>query len=377
MAQENEDFTTQLPESSPPPPPVDDITGDEAPTPTIRDHIDKAVAESKEEPQEKKARAPKKAAREDAKEVREQWRAGEKPEKRDSQALGTEQTTASPKAWNKEAQAEWNNLPPTVQAAVAKRESDIANGVAQLRQRYSDIDEAIKPHFEAIRQNGFTPGQAVGQLFGWFQALANDPVNAFPALAQSFGWDLNRLVSATQQQLEQQTAQQQELEQIPPYIRQALEQNYALSQRLTQHEQVLQQQNVARTHEVINNWAKDKDYFDTVREMMGQAIASGMVPLKDGRVDLDGAYAMACRAHPAIWQRLTAAQQAANTNAINQATQRQRNVDQQKANKARSAGVSISSSAPGLSNGVGRTQPQKKGMSVKESILAARDELMD
>lgn len=392
MAQEQqEDFTQSLPEPAAPIPDIQDDGAVEQ-IPSIRDSLEKGFEDARQEQPEKRARTDKgktraaktPAPREDAQEIKEQWKeTGKQPATaapKTDQALGTaEQTTAAPKAWTKEAQAEWNNLPPAIQAAVSKRENDIANGVAQLRQRYSDIDTAIQPHLQAINQNGFTPGQAVGQLFQWFQALANDPINAFPALAQSFGWDLNRLVTAYQasydQQQQAQQAQTAQLEQLPPQFRQVLDQIPAIVQRQNQFEEYQRLQNEAATQRVIEEWSRDKPYFDQVRMMMGQAIASGMCPPKNEKVDLDGAYAMACRAHPDIWQRLTAAQQAAFTQAQNQATQRQRTADQTAANKARKTASSISSSAPGLNNSMGKTGERKPGRTVREDLIAAAQEV--
>src|SRR6185369_9049154 len=72
---------------------------------------------------------------------------------------------AAPEAFSREARAEWANVPPVVQQAILKREEDTARGVAELKQRYDDIDKALTPRMDLIRRHGHTPGQAVNQLF--------------------------------------------------------------------------------------------------------------------------------------------------------------------------------------------------------------------
>jgi len=46
-----------------------------------------------------------------------------------------------------------------------------------------------------IRQFGKTPGQAVGQLFSWFDALAKNPDEAFPALIKSYKYNPDQMLA--------------------------------------------------------------------------------------------------------------------------------------------------------------------------------------
>ncbi len=96
------------------------------------------------------------------------------------------ETTPAPAAWTKEAKEAWAALPPAVQAAVTKRETDVQKGVDELKAKYADLDTALAPHIPVIRQFGHTPAQAVGQMFEWFKQLSLRPNEAFPALAKSF-----------------------------------------------------------------------------------------------------------------------------------------------------------------------------------------------
>ena len=68
---------------------------------------------------------------------------------------------------------------------------------------------------------------------------------------------------------------------------------------------------------------------------MAKGIESGAVPLRNGAIDLDGAYAFACAAHPQIREQLYTQRAAAERKS---ATDR--------ANQARRAGASLSPSSP-------------------------------
>lgn len=314
---------------------------------------------------------------------------------------------AAPAAWDKTAKAEWANLPDKVKAAVTKREKDVEKGVEHLKQqvhqRYGEIDEAIAPYEQVIRQFNKTPGQAVAQLFAWFDALAKNPDQAFPALLQSYKYDIRRILPAyginvpqqQQQQTQPQNGQQppQGTQQPPGEISPAV-QAYInkLEQRLNGFEsQVGQQfnglaqhfseQSAAKTQEMLDRWAADKPYFNDVRVMMGHLLTpdpntgQAAIPLKDGKVDLDAAYDAAVYAHPDIRSQIIADQQA-KAEAARLAKQAENlKIQQEKAAKARRAAGSLITSAPGAE--ISRKGTPSKGLSVRDSLKAAISELSD
>ena len=119
-----------------------------------------------------------------------------------------EAETKAPEGWSAEAKATWAELPPEVQAAVAKREVDTAKGVEALKAKYGELDQVLQPRMDVIRRHGHTPAQAVNQLFAWFEALSGNPLVAFPALANSFRFDLRSIPGLIQQQQAQPQQQQ-------------------------------------------------------------------------------------------------------------------------------------------------------------------------
>lgn len=351
---------------------------------------DRKVA-AKVEKAPKKPAAPKSRARQEMEAA--DAEGGEPEEQVEQQEEGGEEAeggaqVAAPEGWSKEAKADWAALPPTVQAAVAKREADVTKGINDLKARQADIDTALKPRLEMIKGHGKTPGQAVDQLFSWFEALKANPDNAFPALAQSFGYDLRRLF---QQQKPQQQQQQQQPAKVDPQaaagdqaegqqpdimtaIKQALSgMEEKVTQRFTALESTFAQQSQAKTQEILDNWSKDKPHFEEVRQTMARLIASGEVPpLQNGSADLDTAYDMALYAKPDIRAKVLADQQQKAKAALEAAQAKEQKAQSEQAAKARKANVGLGPSAPGTQ--VSQQGKGKKGKSVRESLLEAMSE---
>ena len=302
----------------------------------------------------------------------------------------TEKTTPEttpPEAFSKEAKAEWAKVPPTVQAAILKRETDTTKGVEELKNKYKDIDTALSPHMEAIRKHGHTQGQAISQLFGWFQALAGNPDVAFPALAKSFNYDLAKFApkpaatpdpAATAAAAGTQPAGtvSPEVQKYIDAVKAEVEQlKQAFGQELTGLKGTFQQQNEAKTNEILMSWAKDKPHFEAVRALMAQLIQSGAVPLKEGQVDLDGAYDRAIWANPEVRTLIQAEQLAAAEKERKAKADAALKKQQEEVTKARKAGVSVGGTAPGEGGITTATGKRGKGHSVRESSMAAREEL--
>lgn len=305
----------------------------------------------------------------------------------------------APASLGPEAKAAWSNAPKEIKEAFIKREADMQKGVDELRQRYALIDQAIAPHTDALRQMNATPQEAVNRMFLWFKALGGTPQEAFPALAKSMGLDWAKLVADTAGQQQQQPAAQQgqgdpaaTQDEIPEAVKSyigRLEQQLQnlggmvqqVGGRFQTLEEQAQAQNLARTTENLNQWAKDKPHFDAVRVEMANLLQSGMIPLlANGQVDLDTAYERAIYFNPEVRAKVLAEQQQANQQAQQEAEQAATTANQQQVEKARKASVSISSRNP---PGAGNMQPgavkKKPGqrMSVRESLKAAVAELRD
>jgi hypothetical protein len=96
-------------------------------------------------------------------------------------------TGGPPTRWVKEAKAEWEKLPKTVQDAVAKGEADVQKGVDSIKQKYAAEDAAWAPYEPALRQASVSRSQAISNFMSWHQYLQRAPLEAFPALVKSVG----------------------------------------------------------------------------------------------------------------------------------------------------------------------------------------------
>ena len=307
-------------------------------------------------------------------------------------AEGTQPEIKAPEGWTREAKAEWAQTPPAVQAAVAKREADMAKGVKELKDKYSELDTVLQPRLDVIRRNGHTPAAAVNQLFAWFDALSQNPTVAFPALANSFRFDLRTvpgLLPLPQQQQPPVQAVQPVVEgqpqtEVSPAVQKYIDDlnqklaglQQGFSQQLGQLNNSFQQQSQAKTEEILYTWSKDKPYFEDVRRMMAHLISSQAVqPLANGNADLDTAYDMALYALPDVRQKILAEQAEKAEQARQVKILAEKKAQEAQAAKARKASGSLTGGAPG--SGVEQKPGKSKGKSVRDSIEEARRELSE
>jgi hypothetical protein len=262
----------------------------------------------------------------------------------------------------------------------------VQRGVDELKGKYADLDQALAPHVAVIRQHGHTPAQAVQQMFAWFQALQANPDAAFPALAKSFNWQPKQPQSAAQAATAAPAvgADGKPLEQAPPVIpdqvqqyiegmRQELAQlRYGVSQQLGGMQQNFQQQQEAKTNEILANWSKDKPHFEKVRGTMAQLLSSGAVPLIEGRVDLDAAYAKAVRINDDVFAEVQAAERTKADAEAKAKIDAKAKADEAAAKAAKVAAASVGPGAPGSAAATASKNTKKR--SVRESLLAAIDE---
>ncbi len=331
-------------------------------------HREERRARTRERKREKPDRAPKEAPE------TEQFQ--HEAAETDQQATGTwADINQAPSSWTKEARSHWNSVPERVRREIWKRETDVQRGIDQFKQQhqeiYGQIDQAMAPYDATLRQFGKTRGQAIAQFWGWFDALAKNPDAAFPALAQSYNYNPERLAGNLMrgrgwhiQQTPQggfyvtRNPQAQYQQQLNGQIQQAVAPLYQyFEQQQRAYQQQVEQVNAENTERMLTEWAKDRPHFQQVRKLMGtlltpdQNTGEAPVPLTpEGLVDLETAYQMAVDATITPKQRQRAERY------------------QEKADRARRTASSIAPSAPGPGSYNGRGDRPKKGMSVRDSI---------
>lgn len=294
----------------------------------------------------------------------------------------------APASLSKEAKAEWAKTPASVRASFIKREQDVERGVNDLKKRYADIDQALAPRMQAIRQNGHTPAAAVNQLFAWMEALQSNPQQAFPALAQSFKFDLRKLIPAAAAPGAAPAAGvtpavgEQPEGAVPPAVQQYID---GLKQEMEQKfgglrndfTTQMHNQSMEKTQQTLDVWSNGKPYFEEVRQMMAHLIGSNAVaPLPNGAADLDKAYDMALYALPDVRAKVLAEQEQAKIKAAADKRAAEKLAqDKQAAQARRASGGSLQGGAPG--NPVQNGKKPAKGKTVRESLMEARAELAE
>jgi hypothetical protein len=243
---------------------------------------------------------------------------------------------------------------------IHKRERDSAAGVEKLRASYQELDQALEPHMNTIRAHGHTPGAAVSRMFGWFDALSRDPVSGFQNLVKAFNAGPALLAHAQQQP--QQAAYQQ---QNPPdpfqQYAQGVEQRFQNFERsIAQQEE---QRGIASANAVIDQFKVGKPHFKNLRTKMAELISTGACPLNNGQVDLQGAYDMAMKLDPELYEQT-----------ITERINAEKKHASEAARKARYASSSLSPTSAG-NGSIGGKGKKPGGKSVRESLLEAREEL--
>lgn len=164
-----------------------------------------------------------------------------------------------------------------------------------------------KPLYAA---KGVAPEVAVKALFDAELALRQNPNQAFPALAQAFGFDIMAWAKARMPQPTQQNeqAQTQPADQAYQALLAKVQQ---LESHLTAQQQRSQQAQAAQVERLVADFAADPkhSHFSTVEPLMAAFIEKG------GAKDLEAAYEMACRAHPDVFRTIQQAEAAAKEKA--------------------------------------------------------------
>lgn len=211
--------------------------------------------------------------------------------------------------WYKDEFGPWDKTHEGFRKALEEREKQFA---AEIEKRagpmkaYQEIEAALGPEFtQQLKIGNVSPSQYVTQLHAANQFLQSNPVQALQYLAQQVGVDLvalaDQIVAAERGQGGEQQPQQK-----PAYVQQLEQQVAALAQKLGGFEQSTQAQRRAEADATIQEFAKDKPYFDQVKGRMSALLQTGQA------ATLADAYDQAIWSHPEIRQRIQADQRKAD-----------------------------------------------------------------
>lgn len=353
---------------------ADELRDEPAERPSVREVLEKSWKEHGGELPEsrKRSSAPKEEIQ-----ARDATKKGAPTDKSAGKAAGAErvtrepatgaveaasQSSAAPNGWSSEAKADWGKLPPHVQAAVTKRETEMSAGARQLQERYGGIHRAVTNQLTpAAQKYGLTPDRVLENALSWFTLIEQNPAHGLAALARTYNLDASKLGAAAPAPPGGASNGQAPQQFQDPRVDQIARMVQDMQQRGHQEAQQAE----------LKAWSATKPHFAAVRQTMAQ-IVSGASQLQDtsimtddgAKVDLDKVYEKAIWMHPEVREQILKEQQ-----------EQARKARQQQADNARRAGASVRPGTPGsgsLRNG--EVKP-KKGETVRETIKRAMAEL--
>jgi hypothetical protein len=347
---------------------------------SIRESIKNAVerTEAKAKPNEKyeepKERAPRKVERETEVEEKETPRqASKKPVEAETprEPKRERETIAAPKGWTKEAKEVWDQLPEAVKVSVAKREEEASQGFktyGEKAKKLEEYDNVIQRYTPDFQQFGVTAPQMVERTLQWLNALRNpnrgQAIQSFTELARMFGLenDIAAYFGAAATGQQYQPVEQQ------PYSE--IDEVRAEIERLKSYQA---QSSQANAQMAVSEWSKDKPHFERVRANMHALLASGVIPLVAGKLDLDTAYERAVRLDPELYEEMLEAKLASKEAEYAKAAAAKAAKAREDVERAKRAGVSLRPTAP--SSNPARTPAPKRDLSVSDSIRLAMKEV--
>ena len=280
----------------------------------------------------------------------------------------------APDNWKTE--AEWEKVPVSVQKRIAKREEEFQNGIKQYSDKakvFDEYEQAVGPRRQAMAAIGVTPQQVVSRALEWMDALGHpDPNikgNAFRLLAQNYGVNLASLGVAEQtgESFRVGGDVNPDMQAIIHAVRSEVS---SLTQETRAQLQAVQAQREQEANHAaqayLAEWAKEKAHFNTVKDRMGELLRSGAIPMKDGQLDLDKAYDLACYENAEVrqLQQLAKAREAKKMAEARKAKEEKARKEQiEKAKGARGSLSPNSASSPTVSS-----KPNGVGLSIRETI---------
>ncbi len=212
-----------------------------------------------------------------------------------------------PAPLTKAEKAAWADWPEEARRAYIKRDQDATKGVDELKQKYQDVDQGFSEIDHHLKQRGLTRGEHIRNsnrfIFGLEGAIDGvRPGQALAALAYAKGISYDDAIQALQHLKQNYPQQQQQggFVNLAPQDRAALNAASQLQERMNAQ---AAQENVAR----LEAFKENHPYFDYVNIQMGLLLAPNqlvgnrsVIPLKNGRPDMETAYKVACQMNPEV-----------------------------------------------------------------------------
>lgn len=218
---------------------------------------------------------------------------------------------APPPSWSVKSKATWEQLPEHVRADILKRESEVNNGFAVLRD-YRDL----KPYAEMAKQHGTTIKEALDNYVGIENLLRRDMGAGLRQICQNFGLDQQQTASLFSQlaggaqPAANQTAVQgddQLAALLQPFLTPLTQELATLRQQVSERETAHRTAEERTLMQAIDAFAANpaNRYYPELQDTMVRMFETGFIPLTGNHTaDLKAAYDAAANLVPEVREAL-------------------------------------------------------------------------
>jgi len=218
-------------------------------TETIADALTTAMAEAESETETEEASGISQEATEEIEESSEVEET--EVEEEDDESEEPEKAFQAPEHWSSDERTQFESLPPEAQEVLLQRDKAFQTGYQEKAQAITAITEAIKPWEQSLAQRGITPEQAIRTLFAAQHSLETGAVAGILQIAQNYG--------VVDQLRDKFAPQADEDDFTDPGIKALQEQVQALTSKLDQTTQGIQQQQTTSVQQQIENFQNATD----------------------------------------------------------------------------------------------------------------------
>lgn len=249
----------------------------------------------------------------------------------------------APASWRPEVREHWGQLPDTVRAEIARRETEVQRTLqetAEARKTAEAVMKTISPYEAYIKAEGSNPLQAIDNLMATAVRLrtgtAPDLAQMVAGIVNQFGVGRfgNSFISMLDEAL---AGQQPKADPTQVAVQQVVQQQLApVQQMLTQFQQaqLMQQQQLQQSAaQEVGNFLSQAEFGEDVREDMADILEAAQ--RKGQNLSLADAYRKACMMNDNVRSVLVQRQKAAGAQQQTQAAQR-----------AKASAVQVTGAAP-------------------------------
>lgn len=209
----------------------------------------------------------------------------------------------APSSWTPKAREEWSKLPETARQEILRREEDSVKGIRQLQEQmapYTQFAQTLEPFIKEAFDNKADPGQYIGNVMQAERRLrtgtAEERFGSLVEIAESYGIPLRKIINdAMGQEIIPDPFLTKSQHSIPPEVQRELEESRRFREEMTSKKST---DDTTALQNQINDFKKDKEFFDDVASDMGLLLEAGRA------TDLQDAYDKACRLNPEVWELL-------------------------------------------------------------------------